>query len=307
LKSNKYIKFVDTSLKTVQSSRLKLYSCKYSKHTYTQHQLLVLILLKEYISIDYRDFVELIDLLSDIKEKLDLDKTPHFTTLQKFISRIPSSLFNIILSRTVKLFYSYGENVSIAAIDATGFTSSYASHYYSRRTGKLRKSFLKTSISVDTDKKVVLGWKISQKTDHEIKHANALIIQSNKMKKSECYVMDKGYDSEKIHSLIREEIKADSIIPVRKRKRKKIRGKYRKQLHLLFDKTKYNKRNIAETTFSVAKRKFGETLRARKFRNQVKEIKLKLIVYNIDKKVITIIYVKLRISTEPKFLFILNI
>ena len=94
--------------------------------------------------------------------------------------------------------------------------------------------------------------------------------------------MDKGYDSEKIHALIREEIKADSIIPLRKRKRKKIKGKYRKQLYLSFDKIKYNKRNIAETIFSVVKRNFGETLRARKFRNRVKEIKVKLRVYNIE-------------------------
>ena len=40
--------------------------------------------------------------------------------------------------------------------------------------------------------------------------------------------MDKGYDSEEIHVLIREEIKADSIIPLRVRKRKRINGKYRK-------------------------------------------------------------------------------
>jgi hypothetical protein len=50
--------------------------------------------------------------------------------------------------------------------------------------------------------------------------------------------MDKGYDSEEIHTLIREEIKADSIIQVRERKRKKVRGKYRKQLHINFDKIK---------------------------------------------------------------------
>ena len=301
MSSNKYIKFLDLSLKTVQSSRLNLYSCKYSKHVYTQHQLLVLVLLKEYISTDYRNFVEIVDFMSSIKEKLDLDKVPHYTTLQKFVSRIPSLLFNIMLSRTLKLFYSHGENASITAIEATGFTSSYASHYYSERTGKLRRSFLKTSISVDTDKKVVLGWKISQKTDHDVKHAKALIRQSNKSRKSECYVMDKGYDSEKIHALIREEIKADSIIPLRVRKRKKIKGKYRKQLNLSFDKITYNKWNIAETTFSVVKRKLGEVLRARKFFNQVKEIKIRLMVYNINKKVVKIICIKLRISTEPNF------
>jgi hypothetical protein len=166
LKFSKYIKFVDTSLETVQPLRLKLYSCKYSKHFYTQHQLLVLILLKEYISTDYLNFVELIDLMSYIKEKLALDKIPHFTTLQKFVTRVPSSLFNLLRSRILKLFYSYGENFSVAAIDATGFTNSYASYYYSRRTEKLRRSFLRTSISVDTSKKVILGWKISQKTDH---------------------------------------------------------------------------------------------------------------------------------------------
>ncbi len=111
--------------------------------------------------------------------------------------------------------------------------------------------------------------------------------------------MDKGYDSEKIHALIREEIKAESIIPLRVRKRKKIKGKYRKQLYLSFDKIKYNKLNIAETTFSVVKRKFGEVLRARKFYNQVKEIKIKLIVYNINKKVVQIICIKIGFLQSP--------
>ena len=45
-----------------------------------------------------------------------------------------------------------------------------------------------------------------------------MIRQSNGIRKSECYVMDKVYDSEKIHSLIREEIRVDSITPLKGKK-----------------------------------------------------------------------------------------
>jgi hypothetical protein len=73
-------------------------------------------------------------------------------------------------------------------------------------------------------------------------------------------------------------------------------------LNLVFDKIKSKQRNIVETIFSIVKRKLGETLSTRTFRYQVKEIKIKLIIHNINKKVIEIICIKLRISTEPDFI-----
>ena len=119
------------------------------------------------------------------------------------------------------------------------------------------------------------------------------------MRKSECYVLDKGYDSEKIHSFIREGIKAYSVIPVKIRKRTRIIGEYRQQLHKNFDKKVYNRRSIVETVFSVIKRKFGEIVKARKYYNQVKEISVKMLVYNINKNIISSGWMKLRISTKP--------
>ena len=46
----------------------------------------------EYLSEDYRDTVELADLMNGIKQRINLDSLPHFTTLHKFSQRISSLL-----------------------------------------------------------------------------------------------------------------------------------------------------------------------------------------------------------------------
>jgi hypothetical protein len=95
--------------------------------------------------------------------------------------------------------------------------------------------------------------------------------------------MDKGYDSEEIHELIRDTLNSSSLIPVRTRKRKRISGYYRRQIAQSSDQEKYHQRNKLEMAFSVMKRKFGESLKARRYRLQVKEIKIKVILYNLSR------------------------
>ena len=46
---------------------------------------------------------------------------------------------------------------------------------------------------------------------------------------------------------------------------------------------------MVETVFSVLKRKFGEALKARKYSGQIKELKIKLILYNISKIILAIL------------------
>jgi hypothetical protein len=41
------------------------------------------------------------------------------------------------------------------------------------------------------------------------------------------------------------------------------------------------RRNLVETAFSVLKRRFGEALTARKYRYQIKEIKVEILIYNL--------------------------
>jgi transposase len=66
--------------------------------------------------------------------------------------------------------------------------------------------------------------------------------------------------------LIRDDLDAYSLIPVRNRKRKRISGYYRRRMLLLFNPVQYHQRNKVETVFSILKRRFGESLKARKYR-----------------------------------------
>jgi len=69
--------------------------------------------------------------------------------------------------------------------------------------------------------------------------------------------MDKGYDSEAIHHLIREDLHADSIIQSVPGIMMLSGGTYRQEMALHFDDVRYRKRQLVENMFSVLKRKFS--------------------------------------------------
>jgi hypothetical protein len=60
--------------------------------------------------------------------------------------------------------------------------------------------------------------------------------------------MDKAYDSEEIRRVVREEVRAACMIPLKKRAK---RGTYRLAMREEFDEELYHRRNLVETVFSV--------------------------------------------------------
>ncbi len=70
MSTNGYINLLEVALNVIKNAHIPLDSCKYSRRTYTQPQLMSLIIFREIIREDYRDTVQLVDLMDRIKEIL---------------------------------------------------------------------------------------------------------------------------------------------------------------------------------------------------------------------------------------------
>lgn len=60
---------------------LPVYASKFSRHDFTQHQLFALLALKTFFKTDYRGVIALLEDFAELREDLDLDKIPHYSTL----------------------------------------------------------------------------------------------------------------------------------------------------------------------------------------------------------------------------------
>ena len=280
---SRLIKFTKACLSSIKSARIPCYSNKYSKKTYTQHQLIVINMLMKYMKTNYRDIVDWID-GHKITKILKLKLIPHFTTLHKFFQRFSTRLFEKILVQSIKQFDIFDARV---AIDSSGYSSYHVSKYFVWRIkGKTkRKFFMKDSIVVDSDRQIILSHYSRIAPSHDNIEFKPLIRKTRKRVDIVLVTADKGYDDESNHKLVHS-MNSACIIPVREWKNSRTRaGYYRRKMAKNFNKKLYAERNKSETVFFVIKRKFGEELSSRSTLLKKREIKMKNVVYNLYRKV----------------------
>lgn len=206
----------------------------------------------------------------------------HWTTLQKCRKRISLSIWQTLLSNTIEI------PIKIAAIDGTSMQRNNPSEHYLKRID--RNEFTQIPIylnaMVDVVQRKFVAIRHHAKKSGEIRDVKYLVDKT--MQEIELILMDKLYDSEKLHRYLRD-IGIFSIAPVKKNWAK---GQLRKQLKDCFDYSLYWQRNLIESLFSALKRLFGNHLRGLTARLQRAEIYCRLIAYNLG-------YCLWRFSTEP--------
>lgn len=284
-----YIIFIKIAIELV--GVIKPYSSKYSKRTFTQQQLFILLILKQKLKISYDDLIEDLKTRESILLMFGLFKLPHPSTIKKFAKRIQSNLIENLIGNCITLTRKKKLNLGI---DSTGYHLEDGSFHYRKRIGnacKTRKN-LKLSISVETDKQLIIVPKIRKSKRHDNIDFIPLAKKSSKIKPIKIVVGDKGYDDEKNHVFVKEKLNGECIIPPRdygdkiKHKNFSNRNKLRKG----YSKKKYHQRSKVETVNFVMKRLFGAVIYAKIWSMQKKELLFKCLAYNIYR------LVKLRIS-----------
>ena len=168
-----------------------------------------------------------------------------------------------------------------AGCDATGFETRHATAYYTYRCN-IRQGFTKMSAGSDMESQVICAVVIQHHpVSHDIKHFPELFTQMCKIVKMKTMVLDKGYDSEQIHKMIRSK-NVHSMIIVRDKNCliSRTGGKYRKEMRREFDEATYHQRNKTETIFSVIKRRFGSEIKSYNDVMKTKELLYRVLAYN---------------------------
>jgi hypothetical protein len=119
--NQKHISFLTATMNAIRASKIPLYSSKFSRKDYNQHQLLALLIFKEYLGVRYREIVELVEVMDAIQARLGISRIPHFTTSSKFSMRNNSTIQTQISKQANILAYRKNGRVPIIAIDSTGF------------------------------------------------------------------------------------------------------------------------------------------------------------------------------------------
>ena len=130
-RESRYIRMVRAVLKVCQRQCIPLYSSKFSRKDYTLWQHIALLVLWQRIRKSYREYVDDFLTVADrLVAALGLAKLPHFTTIEKFVLRVPSTLLERVMGGFVLLTRIRGQ---VFSPDSSGFSPNHVSRYYALR------------------------------------------------------------------------------------------------------------------------------------------------------------------------------
>ena len=212
---------------------------------------------------------------------------PSYGQLCRRLSRLEIDSSNISSSRI-----NDDDDDIIIAIDSTGIKVTNRGQWLRDKWNTRKKGYLKIHIAVNVKTKEILSLEVTDEKVHDgklmVKLIENILKSNNNNINIKSILADGSYDSNKNFKYIHER----NILPGIKIRKNSITSSKNTNtrnkevtLQQYFDrwkkKRKYGHRWMAETAFSSLKRMFGEYTCATRFQNMVKEMILKVSLYNL--------------------------
>ena len=249
--------------------------------------LFVLLGLKFDSGLGYRTFVAQLNFNPLLLERLDLARAPSYSILQQALKRLDTQL----LHRMYQLLARKRPPPRKIAVDSTGFSHSTGGEWMLLRFRKTRKRrFTALHAAVDTDTLMIHSVRVRARPGGDAKEMIPLLRRVPHQCLESVYG-DKAYISRKNVQFIAE-LGAYAAIEPKKNLGVNSRGhraygqlmrEYRggpeewKRAH------EYGKRSLVETVFGMMKVRFGGGLSSRRYKEQRRELLIKVILHNLGR------------------------
>lgn len=279
-RESKYVRFARLAYAVAQAS-VPRYAHPKSPQRFTQPQLVVCLLLTQYLNLSYRNTEEWLLASAEVREVLGLTQVPDHTTISRMLKRLTLARLEAMLTQVLSQLEGKED---VVAIDATGFRLTSASAYYTTRRGRKYRDWVKGVYVVGTRSQMILAGASAHHVVHDTRFLAALksrMARYGKRKNGKrdwLLLADAGFDSPKLTD-------RDLAPPIRRGGKlvdpdRKARADLVSQARLdgLF-----GQRWKSETVHSVIKRLLGDVIRSRSWRLQRREPMLKAIVYNLHR------------------------
>ena len=274
----------------VMQEVLPAYSGKYSKHTFTQPQLMTILCLMRFEDWTFREAEVRLAEHSDLRQALGLERAPDHTTLYRFMRRVTDEVLDEVLiaiaTRLVPRRRGRRRKKAVVAVDATGLApGSVSTFFINRRTdrgeGLEWRHWCKWTIVIDVLRRCVLAQAARQGPYNDCATLRPLVSAAQRVTPVGLVLADAEFDSERNHRHIRDVVGADSVIPAKRGKADwKIKG-VRAQMRRRFPRKRYSQRAQVESVFSAVKRKLSAKAPGRSAETQRRQAMLLGVAYNI--------------------------
>jgi hypothetical protein len=268
---------------------LPLYRSKYSKHTFSQPQLLAILCLMRYEDWTFRETEVRLQEHVELRKALGLKQTPDYTTFYRFMMRLNIDLIQTALQEAaLQAMKDAPTKRAVFAVDATGLAPAAISTFFINRKrdrgeGLPWRYWLKWVVVVETKHQLLLAQIAKRGPYNDCALLRPLLDIAHQVMPASLVLADAEFDSERNHKHIREVHHMKSIIPAKRGKKTWHLKGIRAQMKNNFPAKKYSQRNLIETVFSAVKRKLSTRAPGRSLATQAVQALILGLAYNLYK------------------------